>query len=120
MVKVTLMSVPAFLTVALVACQVPAAPELRKVDVSHNAEALARTAVREVSGVRLVQVNAQCTRPDMEEIGGEALLVRVLVAAEGGAEVSDDTKVAVRRAVATSVEALYPEVRPFIDITAVQ
>ena len=82
--QVTLTSVVSLLMVALVAWQIPAAPELRKVDVSHNAEALARAAVREISGVRLVQVSAQFTRPDLEEIGGEALLMRVLITAEGG------------------------------------
>lgn len=118
--QVALTSVIALLAFALVAWQIPRTPELRKVDISHDAEALARTVVREISGVRLVQVRAQFTRPDLEEIGGEALLMRVLITSEGAGEVSEDAKAAVRRAVAASVQAAYPEVRPFIDITAVQ
>ena len=106
----------AIVTAALIWWQVEHAPGMVKGDLSRDALALVRDAVETVPEAAMIEATARFTRPDLDRLEGQALLVQVHV--EGLAGTSDAVENAVRRAVQEAIRAAMPGVVPFVDVVS--
>lgn len=103
-------------TAGLVALQLTGGPGVEKADISRRAASIARHAVAEVDGARLVQARAAFTRPELERYEDEVLLVSLMVERDGPG--SDGAlEGALRRAVRDRVAARIRGVTPLVDVT---
>jgi uncharacterized membrane protein len=106
-----------FAAAALVAVQAGEGPRLRKGDLASDAVALARGAVGEVAGVRLLEADARFTRRDVPLPGGAEALLITVVAERGVGAPDAGLESRVRAAVERSVRAAMRGVRPYVDVT---
>ncbi len=106
--------------ILLVAWQLSRPVAWRKADVARAAATVSRSAVEEVAGARLIEASAHFTRPDLASRNGDALLVNLIVEhlpAAGGS--AAELESAVRSAVSERVSQQFPDVLPFVTVTAV-
>jgi uncharacterized hydrophobic protein (TIGR00271 family) len=103
---------------ALVLMQSGSSPEFRKADLSRDAARVTREAIRERGDVRLLQVNAAFTRPELADYRGEALLIQAWVTSAPGASESqlESAATVLRNRIAARVTSELPGVAPFVDV----
>jgi uncharacterized membrane protein len=102
--------------VVLVAWQATQTPRFLKADLSRSALEIARDAVREQDGVRLVEAAARFTRPELRRYSGEGLLIE-LVVERTHEQAADAAEQALRTRLARRVEQRMAGVLPFVHIT---
>jgi uncharacterized membrane protein len=106
----------AALLVAAVLWQAGQEPRFRKADLSRDAVRIAREEVRATPTAGLVEASARFTRPDLEQHGGEGLIVELFIESLAGPEdggVEDD----LRARVADRIRAEMEDVVPFVEVT---
>jgi uncharacterized membrane protein len=104
---------------ALFLWQSGSSPEFQKADLSRDAVRVTREAIRERVEVRLLQVNAAFTRPELSDSEGEALLIQAwITSAPGTSEAQLESAAnALRGRIAARVTSELPGVAPFVDVT---
>ena len=117
-VRTGLVAAAALLAALLVAWQSQQGPRFRKGDLWREAVSLAREGVASVPEVRLLQAEAEFTRPDLAlPGGGEALLVSVVAERRGGGAPDSLLERRIRAAVEARVRAELDRVHPFVRVT---
>jgi uncharacterized membrane protein len=115
--RVLLASAMALTSAGLVWWQARHPPRFVKADLASDAISHVQKVVASVPGARLLDTRAHFTRPDLEGISGEGLLVSVTVEQTAPAAGKEAVESAVRSAVEEIIRARMQGVVPFVDVT---
>lgn len=117
-VRTALVAAAVLIGVAMVVWQSRQSPRFVKGDLSRDAVSLARRAVGEVPGTRLLEADAHFTRRDLRGSGDrEALLLSVVVEQTLGGIPRDSVESMVRTAVQNRILSSTPQVIPYVQVS---